>query len=867
MKAGLVDLGDGDVWTTTTFDVDGAVDRLRDAASTVAATGGDLAVRLPALRSAGIALLRRDRGAELNRRRGTAAANARLGSLEDAPPLTAEDLMLGLRLDVRFKGESEWTSLCRREATYRVGGQEIAAAEEEGHVKPGAVVRHAGETQPRADEVVARWTGWSLAVPQARPGAAAAGAGAGAGAAAAAAPEGRRAALPFDFDWEFAVPSGSLPQLRFGHDYHLRARVADLAGGGVPPTDGDVVTGTEAISYARHEPVGSPNLAVGPELDAGRLGPGGTATQLVVRSDAPDYPRNDLRTLSAPVTTLDLAVQHGVLAGADEPTFARVQRALAGGLPDPAAEGMTVFPRPEPGSPSDRTWPVGWPGDWPEAGPLQLRLRARADGDTGPPLRPVRAVVEVHLAPAEQLTVELSCFLRNDFADHFALHRWQTDDASIAVLKDGRHPMATPSIAVTLVHAIRRQTTAPGGTIAVEQVPGGTTATLRPDAASALLGAVPAATLQLQVSARYDEVDDEVTQRIEAAPVGVVAIARGDEALGAPLVHAFGDTRHRTIVYQLAAVGRFRHLYDADEDDEQFVARGELAEISVKSTARPPLPAVRAVVPAFGWSEEVTPGGVVTHRREGGRLRVELLRPWHHTGAGEQLAVIAERTEAGRDPIWDTPLPERNPPAAAHLPSAGQTTARLPDGEAVTVVPCDVRFSGEHWFADVALPSVAAASYRPFVRLAVARYQRESLPDLELSAAVRTDLVQLLPERTLTVDPSDPAAVAVTLAGLGPDGPNRNRVDVVLERADGEPGVEATSLEAPDGGIAAWTVVAIGSGGLGETISVPRQGAGERVRIREVELLAPPGQPPAPQAGAPGELTERVVFTDVVALP
>lgn len=848
VKAGLVDLGDGDSWAVTTFDVDGATDRLRDAARTLG-TGG--VARLPALRSAGIALMRRGLEAEFAGRRATAAAHrdAR-ASGKNGPPLTADELMLGLRFDVRLKGESEWVSLCRREARYVIdGGEVLPPAEEEGHVKLAVAVRQEDGAM-RADEIVARWSGWSLAVPHGRPGAKEEDEGSN--------------GLPFDFKRELSVPPGSLLPLRFGREYHLRARIADLAGGGHPPTNPNVALGTEPITYARHEPLGSPLIGFPKELDATRLGPGGTIELLVVRDDAPEYPRNDARELQAPMTTLDVAEQHGVLDGADAETFERVQRALSHGLPDPAAGGVTVFSRPDPGAPDARTQTPGWPGSWPDAGPIGLLLVSQAADGDHPVFDPKGNDVRVFLKPAEQVTIELSSFPEGAFFAHFALPRLHSDPAGEKVVKDGRQPLLSPPRVVTLIHAVRQPLGTPAGVLTPQRGEGGTAATLQPS--TSMLGVDPASTVQLQIAAGWDEVDDDAVSPVRGAPVCNVAIERGDEELRGPLVHAFGDTRHRMVRYELTAVSRFRSLYEPDEDDERFVARAELEQVSVKSTARPPVPAVRSVVPAFRW-EDPPADGVLKRRREGGRLRVELLRPWHLSGAGERLAVVVEQTEVGRDPIWETPEIERVPPASAYLSPEAPASATLPDGTAVAVVPFEVGFDGEHWFADVAIPSLGEATYRPFVRLAVARYQPESLPGLELSAPVRCEMVQVLPDRTLTVDQSNPDVVIVTLEGTSPVGPNRNRVDVILERSDAPAEVELTALDAPEDGIGAWLMAAQTEGILSEPIAIERRADGPlRLRIREVERLAPTNQPPPSEAGMGSELNERVVFTDIVPL-
>lgn len=858
IKAGIVDLGDTDGWATVTFDVDGATGRLRDAARTVSQPGAP--ARLPPLRSAGVALLRLGRAGDFEDRRAAATANAALDSLEDAEPLTADDLMLGMRLDVRFKGQNMWTSLCRRAARYSVGGRDVRpAAEEEGHIKATAAVRHAGDVL-RADEIVTRWTGWSLAVSPARPGSGAGGV--------------QAAAVPFDFGWDFSVPAQSLLPLRFGRDYHLRARVADLAGGGIAPGDGDLTFGTDVISYVRYEPVPAPGIALPVELDPVTLGPGGTIEQLVIRSDAIDYPRNDERVLTPPTAGLDVVEHHGQLDEVDDVTLDRVRRALEGQLADPAAEGVTVFPRRERGDVEDRTQLLGWTGDWPDAAPKRLTLAPRIAGDEGPALRSAEDV-RVFLAPGEQIRLELSSFLKDGFLDHFALHRWLSarpdgepaprapgDDIDpVQALSKGRHPMASPARTLTLLHAVRRQTADPSGSLTPDQSEGATSAFLMPD--NSMLGVDSACSIRLEVTARYTEVEDDTRREVVGDPVASVAIERGDEQLG--FSHELGDTRHRMISYELAAVSRFRQFFDADEDNERFVARTVLAPVSVKSTARPMLPAVRAIVPAFGW-EDLSADGIVRRRRTGGSLRVELLRPWHLSGDGEQLAVVVEQTEVARDPIWDTPVPDRTPPPSAYVPLQGQASVTLADDSQVTVVPYDVRFTGSHWFADIAMPSVAEASYRPFVRLALARYQRESLEGLELSAVTRAEMVQLLPERTLTVDPTSAVTVVVTLEGLGPAGFYVNRVDVVLEGCDSAEVTDLTVLEGE--GIDGWRRLAQASGTLDRPIAVARPAIGAlRVRVREVELLEDSDPWQDPWVGTLGELDERVVFTEIVALP
>jgi hypothetical protein len=605
-----------------------------------------------------------------------------------------------------------------------------------------------------------------------------------------------------------------------------------------------------------------PTVTLDPALDPKDLGPGGNLDHLVVRSDATDYPRNDARGLAAPVTTLEVAEQHGMLDGSDDTTFQHVLTALAGGLPDPAAEGITIFPVPAPGEVRARTEQPGWNGEWPEAAAKTLTLQAVPDTVDQPVrLDPAQAVVRVRLAPAEQITLALSSFLKDGFDGHLAVQQWRnaSRDGDAPVL-NGRHPMSSPPHVLTLVHAVRRPLAVPSGVLDPRREPDSTSAVLEPS--TPMLGIDVNSTVQLQVTAAWTEFDDDARAEVTGVKVQDVAIDRGDEVLGARLVHEFGDTRHRVVAYTLTAVSRFRHLYRPDEDPERFVTARELEPVSMPNTARPAPPVIRATVTAFATTSEAD-GGVLRRHRRGGLLRVELARPWFLSGEGEQLGVVVERCEAGRDPIWDTPpLPDRVPTAGDF--SGSPVRVAHPEAGNVTVVGFDAAFVDGRWVADVGLPGLAETSYRPFVRLAVTRYQSQSLDDAHaVSTIVRTDLVQLMPDRTLTVDTSGPELV-VTLAGTGPGGQVGNRVDVIVETLSDESMTDLSVLDGSADGLVAWTrAAATVSGPLNSPITTPRVGAAKvRLRVREVEqTLTLTGA-----TATAGELGERVVFTDLVEI-
>jgi hypothetical protein len=71
----------------------------------------------------------------------------------------------------------------------------------------------------------------------------------------------------------------------------------------------------------------------------------------------------------------------------------------------------------------------------------------------------------------------------------------------------------------------------------------------------------------------------------------------------------------------------------------------------------------------------------------------------------------------------------------------------------------------QRWFADIQVD--ASSHYFPFVRLALARYQPESVTDAHLSAVVTAEIVQITPYRAVTMTPSarDPDIMTVIVSG------------------------------------------------------------------------------------------------------
>ncbi|KOG42818.1 hypothetical protein AQJ84_38820 [Streptomyces resistomycificus] len=914
-------------WQVATIDVDVAAQRMREAARALATSPGEPPA-LPALRSDGLQLVLRGRGEDMEERRATGART--LGSEPDV--LTADDLVLGYRVDVLPNlGGDEWFSLHRRRATYRVherrpdgglsedftalgtGGEGSGDLPEEGHLKTNSAVQDGNGLH--ADEIVAGFRGWSLAVP--RP--------TFDGAPRPTPPPAPGTSISMACEAE----EGTLPRLRFGRHYTLRARVADVAGGGLGPDDPAAERHTTAPEfYGRYEPICAPEVSFPEGTDAADLGPGESVEHVVVRSDPlmgldvgryaelTDHSLNDERVLGPPRSSLAVAEQHGMLdlgqgAEADRVTWEWVGRALAAAAPDAASESNQFLPDPAAGgivaAPKEPNAPMhtrAWEERWPDLAPKTLRLTAPSTG------RPVvdweGEQLAVRLAPAERITLDLSTFPQEDIVDHFALLTAADPPPppiSVNALRQGRHPLVTPARTLALVHAVQHPLRPPETVLTVERAQNSTFAVFAPQ--SDVFD--PRSTAQLAITASWRDQVDEVSHQVTEVPVDTLTVAADGPARPPTLFRQeFGDTRHRTVTYTLRAVSRFRDYFHDSGNADDFTVTRQLAPVVVRSTARPAPPAVVSTRPAFLWKRSgdlEAVGHTLVHERLGNRVQIALDRPWNTTGTGELLAVVVRPedeatteglkpfvTQAGLDPLYPTRGIPMGAPFARHLTGAVGSERRLRLDEAdadVVVVPYQPEFHSEleRWLADVVFTGADSTSFNlALVQLAIARYQPNSLDGLLLSPVVRTDLVPLLPDRSLQVTRLVDRYEVKVRGSVSP-APAVNRVDMILERCAQPGGLTADQVDLVGfdtvADVPAWQSTDLRRPepkrvGLSPTLKewksefFKRVDPGPyRVRVREVELL--PNKEPQPgrflHSGKPEEVTERTVFTDTVLLP
>ena len=249
-----------------------------------------------------------------------------------------------------------------------------------------------------------------------------------------------------------------------------------------------------------------------------------------------------------------------------------------------------------------------------------------------------------------------------------------------------------------------------------------------------------------------------------------------------PLEHAFGNTRHRWVNYSIVASSRYSAYFtniQKKKPEISFVRESNVGKVNILSTARPDKPEIDYVIPAFEW-QKTNQGGVMTHIRKGGVLRVYLKRPWFSSGEEEKLAVVLPDssgttslvttmvqspvytdifTHWGADPLFVSELPGKSSPLPADFRYNPVVEKGLvyPGKEDVkaTAVAYPVTFDREKqlWYADIALNT--ANMYFPFIKLALARYQahslRENNTDVCLSNVVMGGMIQMVPERKASI--------------------------------------------------------------------------------------------------------------------
>lgn len=444
---------------------------------------------VPSLRATGLAVFRTGRAPALRSgrlQRGLSLdANLTTGVQPgDNVLFYAEDLVQGARFDAMDSAIGKWRSLTARSGTYRFTATNAVetVAYDEAASNDAPTTAHDGSSDDLyLGETIVTWNGWSLGAPRPslfltedanlQPHKS----------------EAQPSGLPLEIS--YGVVKGSLPRLRFGSSYRLRARAVDIAGNSLPLSDSSASHASAPVLFGRLDPVQSPAV-----LLRRPRAPGDAVDRLVLRSNynTVPAPATTERHMAAPKVSQRTAELHGMFDTAGPPSvldtnayamitareskmFTDLGSAQAdpGGndvhyfdvdditvpyLPDPVARGALLRGL-DPGS--NAAFPVVFDGAWPALDGVRMVLRERGVND--PPFfyHPPNRRLDVFLAKAEKRTVRLSSVPDFNLILQFLLWRWIVDAGGAtpqlqAAVVEGRHWMFTPYRELTLVHAVKQ---------------------------------------------------------------------------------------------------------------------------------------------------------------------------------------------------------------------------------------------------------------------------------------------------------------------------------------------------------------------------------------------------------------------------
>jgi hypothetical protein len=661
---------------------------------------------LPGLRTTGISLIRRDTTEKLAAQFLRSCALNRFLAMQDlspepqpvantgAPPtpsdeLYAEDLVRGYRIDVFDTKTAKWRSLSERRGEYRFleapGGPALEKASDEGFVQFAATTSMdpAVSEMIRTSESLFTWSGWSLAAP--RPGKYIM-------------PDDSHAdrqnpaVTQFKIETNFTAKPASLPRLRFGRSYRLRARMVDLACNSVTEPDDrnfqvDLAEKTEEFAAVRYEPIAPPIVMLQePSVEGEAL------ERMVVRTPTSgDAVTASSRHVAPPKVSQLLAELHckfdigGVdgssagyaLASRESNSInAGAQKTKPGDdgiwyqpadhlaveyLPDPQARGAVLTG--VAGALASTTIPsIKFDGVWPNLLPFRIDLKAVADSPAVPTWDPVNRALMIELSPAQRATARINCLLDPGDLDSRGVWKW-TEEQAPANLADvensllaGQHWAHMPWREITFLHAVQKPLAAPNiTTVVAQKEPGQTFTTIVGSGlgATGLIAVDAPSTGRVQLLASWiDPIDDpslpapsSQTQNAHVCeievPEGVDPVPVIDAGTKSVPKHEFHDTKYHRVDYTPVAITRFREYFPAETNTtDATTSRGAKFSVDTPNSLRPATPKFLYALPLFEWSSPPGTAGTSVRTREGGGLRIYLDRPWYSSGDGELLGVV-----------------------------------------------------------------------------------------------------------------------------------------------------------------------------------------------------------------------------------
>jgi hypothetical protein len=641
IAGGLLTLSDTSLFDVLQMDVDGAtlkalnfVQSIYNANTVMRAADTPTTYGVPALRSAGMSIAQTGHASAMYQNwLNNDGFNADIGSSTPIS-LQAEDIAQGYRIDVFDAKKNAWFQLCARSAAPNppgVGGYGIGSpqtvvpvpAGDEGWVQPATTQATSPPSTPAPvylPETLHRWAGWSAVA--GRPGMFIGDDAAGELTSDTGNPP--PASSDFQLQIDYAATPGTLPTLRFGNSYRLRARVVDLAGNSVPFSKHSSFTdATPELQYGRLEPVASPVI-----VPCAPRTPGESLERLVIRSnyDIPDTSAKITpceRHFAPPASAIEILEAHGVLDGSAGVPRTALYAVLAardgltyqtaavmseyGGkvddnplngsnqwiyyppvahptashpalgvpyLPDLIGDGISALGLP--GAGADRVIArFDQVGAWPERRAMRLVVHAGSKAPTLPKATEADGAITVYAPKASVSTVRLSSWFEPTYLTQLKLWQWlvaakKDTPALKKLILNGGHYMFTPYRELTIVHAVRQPLTPPQVHLLAPFRKAGTTYTLL----NGDVRADPASTQRVDVLSYYvDPYDDGtvstgitlLTSKARVAEIPLKADQSGVIAIK-NLRDDFSDTKHHEVYYNLLATSRFLEYFAQTAD-------------------------------------------------------------------------------------------------------------------------------------------------------------------------------------------------------------------------------------------------------------------------------------------------------------
>lgn len=428
---------------------------------------------MPSLRSGGISVARSGRAYHLVQMFTMAHKNNDDMEASKDVILSAEDVLRGYRIDVWDSDSQKWHSLCMRHGTYQFLDASITREyDDEGWISTAATKAADGSSPDLAvHEVLFRWTGWSLSAP--RPGQVVK-------------PDDSHGdvqnQVPPDVEFKFqtsfsastGAAKGSLPRLRFGTDYRLRARAVDLAGNSLTLDEAPDAHTTAALHYQRFEPAVSPAVVLHDPTTEGE-----SVERLVIRSNYNTPATKDCQRHIVPPAAAELQAEThrqfdgaGGLQKSAYATIAAKEGSFNAGsdgkqaphtvdqltvpyLADPIARGAAL--RNLPGvtsagtiasgidkdsvpttNPQEYVVKVPYAGAWPDPQPFRLQI---TEGSGEPTWDAGARMLTVPLPKAEVAHVRLSSFIDPEDLNLMGIWNW-VQQYHLAAMAQESGPMA-----------------------------------------------------------------------------------------------------------------------------------------------------------------------------------------------------------------------------------------------------------------------------------------------------------------------------------------------------------------------------------------------------------------------------------------